>query len=47
MQNIGHVQHTDTQVNINIIDDISLKHKMEQKYHISTHTQEARTQGQI
>ena len=30
VQNYRHVQHTDTHVNRNIIDNISLKHKTEQ-----------------
>ena len=47
LQNIWHVQHTDTQINRNIIDDISVKHKIEQKDNISRHTQEGRTQGHI
>ena len=42
MQNIRHVQHTDAQVNRNIIDNISLKHKTEQKHHIPTHTHKGR-----
>ena len=45
IQNIGHVQHTDAQINRIIIDNINQKHKTDKKHHILTHTQEAKTQG--
>ena len=47
LQNNRHFQQTDLLIYRNIIDNINLKHKTEQKDHISTHTQEARTQGHI
>ncbi len=34
MQNIGHVQHTDTQINGNNIDNINTKHKTDQKHRL-------------
>ena len=45
MQNIGHVQHTDAQINGNIIDNINPKHKTDQKHWLKTHTKETKTQS--
>ena len=41
VQNIGHVQHTDTQINGNNIDNINTKHKTDQKHQLK-HAQRRR-----
>ena len=41
MQNIGHVQHTDAQINGNNIDNINTKHKTDQKHRLK-HAQRRR-----
>ena len=45
MQNIWHVQHTDAQINRNIIDNINPEHKTDQKHRLQTHTKETKTQS--
>ena len=45
MQNIWHFQHTDAQINGNIIDNINPKHKTDQKHQLKTHTKETKTQS--